>query len=180
MGSFFMMKGGIDSTTLGYVLTAQNVGGFLGSILMGRLSDKVGTRKSSYIGGVLLFSAPFFFLAVSTGNLIVIFAVAFIVGAFMNAQVTAVLRIIMELSPPEIGGAMFATYASVANAGTQVLGSLTISYLTSIFGMEVAMVSVAAYGVVGMLALPFMKLYTPPNKVEVTDGVKPQVSPKLS
>ena len=172
-GSFFMMQGGIDSTTLGYVLTIQNVGAFFGSISMGRVSDKIGTKKASYAGGVLLFISAFFFLAITPGNVMMVFAVAFIVGAFMNAQVTAILRIIMELSPPEIGGSMFATYASICNAGSAVLGSLTIAYLTPILGMEVAMVSVAAYVIVGMLALPFMKLYVPENKVEGYVEAKP-------
>jgi predicted MFS family arabinose efflux permease len=170
-GSFYMMKGGIDSTMLGYVLTVQNIGAFFGCIAMGRLSDKTGTKKASYIGNALLFASCFLFLTIAPGNTTWLFAVAFTIGALQNAMITALLRVIMELSPPEIGGAMFATYASICNAGSAILGAQLIAYSTSIFGMTNAMVSVAPFVFVASLALPYMKLYVPEKEVEV--GAKP-------
>jgi len=170
-GSFYMMKGGIDPTTLGYVLTVQNIGAFFGCIVMGRLSDRTGTKKASIIGNVLLFASCFLFLTITPGNTMWLYAVAFSIGALQNAMITALLRVIMELSPPEIGGAMFATYASVANAGSAVLGAQLIAFFTSAVGMTYAMVSVAPFVLVASLALPFMKLYEPEKEVEV--GAKP-------
>jgi hypothetical protein len=74
---------------------------------------------------------------------------------------TSMLRMYMELSPPEIGGSIFATYASIANAGMVVLGGLTVSFFTPIVGQALSMVSVVPYVIVASLMLPFMKLYEP-------------------
>jgi len=167
LGSYFMMRGKIDSTMLGYILTIYNVAVFLGSIGIGRISDKIGTRKASYIGNAMLVIALFLFSLIMPGNLVLLFTIAFLIGVSVGAQNTPMLRMIMELSPPEIGGAMFATYASIANAGAAVLGSLTISYFTSIIGMEYVMVSVVPYVIVASLLLPFMKLYEPKSSAQI-------------
>ena len=159
--SYFVAQGRIDQTTLGITLSILNIGMFIGSFVAGVLSDRIGTKKALIVGNILAIIACGLLATIAPGNLSYLFTVAFLVGAFQGAQMTSMLRMYMELSPPEIGGALFATYASIANAGMVLVGGLTISFFTPIVGQAYSMISVVPYVIVASMMLPFMKLYEP-------------------
>ena len=77
---------------------------------------------------------------------------------------TAMLRMYMELSPPEIGGSMFALYSSVSNAGISVLASLTFYFVAPRLGNASGVLSVIPYVAVAALMISFMTLYKPAKK----------------
>jgi hypothetical protein len=77
---------------------------------------------------------------------------------------TAMLRMYMELSPPEIGGSMFALYSSVSNAGISVLASLTFYFVAPRLGNASGVLSAIPYVAVATLMISFMTLYKPAKK----------------
>jgi len=159
--SYFVAQAKIDQMTLGITLSILNSGMFIGSFVAGTFSDRIGTKKALIIGNVLVIIACGLLVTIVPGNLSWLYTAALLIGIFQGAQMTSMLRMYMELSPPEIGGSIFATYASIANAGMVVLGGLTVSFFTPIVGQALSMVSVVPYVIVASLMLPFMKLYEP-------------------
>jgi len=153
-----------DTTTLGIVLAVMSAGIFLGSLPMGIISDKVGTKKALLTGNVLAVVGCGLLATVGPNNVTWMLSAAFMTGAFQGAQMTAMLRMYMELSPPEIGGSMFAVYSSVSNAGISVLASLTFYFVAPKLGNASGVLSVIPYVAVATLMIPFMTLYKPAKK----------------
>ena len=153
-----------DTTTLGIALAIMSLGIFLGSLPMGIISDKVGTKKALLTGNVLAMIGCGLLATIGPGNLTWMLSIAFTAGAFQGAQMTAMLRMYMELSPPEIGGSMFALYSSMSNAGISVLASLTFYFAAPKLGNASGVLSVIPYVAVATLMIPFMTLYKPAKK----------------
>lgn len=128
---------------------------------MGKFSDIIGTRKANYIanmlavGGVSLFSFGF------SHSITWLFAFAIILGILTGPQNVAQLRLMMELSPPEIGATMFSIFASISNFSAGI-GLMLISFFTPLTDSFVAiLLALIPLTVVCNLILPFMKLYEP-------------------
>jgi predicted MFS family arabinose efflux permease len=153
-----------DTTTLGIALAVMSAGIFLGSLPMGIIPDKVGTKKALLTGNVLAVVGCGLLATVGPNNVTWMLSAAFMTGAFQGAQMTAMLRMYMELSPPEIGGSMFALYSSVSNAGISVLASLTFYFVAPRLGNASGVLSVIPYAAVATLMIPFMTLYKPAKK----------------
>ncbi len=153
-----------DTTTLGIALAIMSLGIFLGSLPMGIISDKVGTKKALLTGNVLAIIGCGLLATIGPGNVTWMLSTAFMAGAFQGAQMTAMLRMYMELSPPEIGGSMFALYSSMSNAGISVLASLTFYFAAPKLGNASGVLSVIPYVAVAILMIPFMTLYKPAKK----------------
>jgi MFS family permease len=142
----------------------MSAGIFLGSLPMGIISDKVGTKKALLTGNVLAVVGCGLLATIGPNNVTWMLSAAFITGAFQGAQMTAMLRMYMELSPPEIGGSMFTLYSSVSNAGISVLASLTFYFVAPRLGNASGVLSVIPYVAVATLMIPFMTLYKPAKK----------------
>jgi MFS family permease len=159
--SYFVAQAKIDQMTLGITLSILNSGMFIGSLAIGIFSDSFGTKKALIIGNILAIIACGLLATIVPGNLLWLYTAALLIGIFQGTQMASMQRMFMELSPPEIGGSMFATYASISNAGTAVLGGLTISFFVPIVGQALSMVSVVPYVIIASMMLPFMRLYEP-------------------
>jgi MFS-type transporter involved in bile tolerance (Atg22 family) len=159
--SYFKAQGQISDSTLGYALFLVNSGTFVGAIMLGTLSDKIGTKKALMIGNILVVAACGLLASMMPGNVEWLMVSVFLIGAFQGAQMASLLRMYMELSPSNVGGTMFAAYTSVSNAGMAVLGSITISLISPIVGAAYSMLSVIPYVIMGSLMLRMMKLYAP-------------------
>jgi SHS family lactate transporter-like MFS transporter len=161
LGPFLLEYLKIDTITMGWCISLMNLGTFLGCIIMGKFSDIIGTRKANYIAnalavcGVLLFSFGFLH------SISWLFAFAIILGILTGPQNVAQLRIMMELSPPEIGATMFAIFASISNFSAGI-GLMLISLFTPLTGPFIAiLLAMVPLTVLCNMILPFMKLYEP-------------------
>jgi MFS family permease len=157
--SYFKTQGQISDTQLGITLAIVNSGIFVGSLVFGFVSDKTGTRRALIFGNVLGVTACLLLASVMPEQVLWLMVSAFLIGVFQGAQMTSLLRMYMELSPAAIGGTMFATCTSIGNAGMALLGSLTISIVSSMVGAAYSMLSVIPYVLLASLIIPLMKLY---------------------
>jgi len=139
----------------------MNSGVFVGSLVFGLISDRIGTKRALIVGNLLVIVACLLFASIMPGQVVWLMISIFLIGAFQGAQMTSLLRMYMELSPTTIGGTMFATYTSIGNAGMAILGSLTISIVSSLVGAAHSMLSVIPYVILASLIIPLMKLYNP-------------------
>lgn len=159
--SYFKTQGQISESFLGYVLAIMNSGVFVGSLVFGLISDRIGTKRALIVGNLLVIVACLLFASIMPEQVVWLMISIFLIGAFQGAQMTSLLRMYMELSPTTIGGTMFATYTSIGNAGMAILGSLTISIVSSLVGAAHSMLSVIPYVILASLIIPLMKLYNP-------------------
>lgn len=157
--SYFKTQGQISDTQLGITLATVNSGIFVGSLVFGFVSDKTGTRRALIFGNVLGMASCLLLAFIMPEQVLWLMVSAFLIGACQGAQMTSLLRMYMELSPATIGGTMFATYTSIGNAGMALLGSLTISIVSSMVGAAYSMLSVIPYVLLASLIIPLMKLY---------------------
>jgi SHS family lactate transporter-like MFS transporter len=160
-GPFLLEYLNVDTVQMGWCISLMNLGTFLGCIIMGKFSDTIGTRKANYIanalaiGGVCLFSFGFM------QSISWLFAFAIILGILTGPQNVAQLRLMMELSPPEIGATMFSIFASISNFSAGI-GLMLISLFTSLTGSFIAILfATIPLTVLCNIILPFMKLYEP-------------------
>jgi len=96
---------GIDRAALGIVLSMELVGMALGSVLLGRLADRVG-RRSTILSCLAVMSVGMFGAATST-----------------NVEILAIWRVFTGLG---IGGMLAATNAAVAEASNRQYRPLTV------------------------------------------------------
>jgi benzoate transport len=96
---------GIDRAALGLVLSMELIGMSLGSIVLGRLADRIG-RRITILGCLLVMSAGMFGAATSSG-----------------VEILAGWRVFTGLG---IGGMLAATNAAVAEASNRANRSLTV------------------------------------------------------
>jgi MFS family permease len=157
--SYFKTQGQISDMLLGVTIALVNSGIFVGSLVFGFVSDKTGTRRALIFGNIFGVTACLLLASVMPEQILWLMVSAFLIGAFQGAQMTSLLRMYMELSPAAIGGTMFATYTSIGNAGMALLGSLTISIVSSMVGAAYSMLSVIPYVLLASLMIPLMKLY---------------------
>jgi len=160
-GPFLMRNIKLSTTELGIALATIQVGSFFGSLLFGKVSDKFGAKKTVYLIIPLFWFSLALWFILAPGMWWQILAVTAIYGFFYGGYNAPVLRIIMELSPPVLGGFMFATYASTANIGMGVVGNMTIGYFVPYLGMPTAALTLIPYTIVGALILYFMKVWEP-------------------
>ncbi len=161
-GPFLLRNVGISIADLGIAMAVMQIGNFVGCMIVGRASDKVGAKKTSYVMSILFWCGLAFWMTLTPGaSWAWILAVSAIYGLVSGGLTTPLLRIIMELSPPVLGGFMFATYASTANFGAGTIGALTIGYFAPMLGLPMAIYSLIPYTIVGCILLPFTRPWDP-------------------
>ncbi len=160
-GPFLLDYLKIDTVQMGWCVSLMNLGTFLGCIIMGKFSDIIGTRKANYIANMLAVGGVFLFSFGFLQSITWLFAFAIILGVLTGPQNVAQLRLMMELSPPEIGATMFSIFASISNFSAGI-GLMLISFITPLTDSFVAiLLALIPLTVVCNLILPFMKLYEP-------------------
>jgi len=160
-GPFLMRNVGLDTNEVGIVISIAWLGCFFGSIVFGKISDKFGAKKTIYLICPLFWLSVTLWFTLTTSTWWWILAATLIYGFFYGGYNAPALRIIMELSPPALGGFMFATYASIANLGMMVVGNMTIGYVVPYLGMPTSTLVLIPYTIVGILIVHFMKIWKP-------------------
>jgi MFS family permease len=163
-GPFLMRDIGLTTDELGIAMAVIQIGSFFGSMLFGKASDKFGAKKTVYLISPLFWVSVALWFTLAPGMWWWILAVAAIYGFFYGGYNSPALRVIMELSPPALGGFMFATYCSTANIGMAVVGNMTLGYFVPYLGMPTAALTLIPYTILGALILRFMKVWEPKVK----------------
>jgi len=141
----FAEKGlvGLTKTQLGIGYALAMVGSFIGAMVAGWASDKIGAKKTFVIAAILFWCGILAFLPLGPGTgLGYSMAVIFIFGINIGAFMTPTNRISMELSTtamddkPGIEGFMFSTFSSISNFGTAVLGGMAIAFGSSVLKLK--------------------------------------------
>ena len=159
---FMLRNVGISVADLGIVMAAVQIGNFIGCMVVGRASDAFGAKKIGYGISVVFWCGLALWMTLSSGaSWTWILAVSAVYGFVSGGLTVPMLRIIMELSPPTLGGFMFATYASAANFGAATVGALTIGHFVPMLGLPMAIFTLIPYTIVGCILLPFTEPWAP-------------------
>jgi len=134
---------GLEKTQLGIAYALAMVGTFIGAMISGWVSDRIGARKTFIITAVMFWAGVLLFIPLNSEtsysySLVAIELFGINIGAFM----TPTNRISMELSEtvvrdkPGIEGFMFSTFSSISNFGTAVVGGMVVALGSDILNLK--------------------------------------------
>jgi len=121
-----------------------------GSLLGGKLVDKVGQKRSVWAAMIVSIIAVLLFLVVPNGLVAVVVVILF--GIAFGYYETVYFAISMEKTDPRIAASMFSILMAVANVGTGIGLALSGSLVDSI-GYPLTFVAIA---LLNILALPLI------------------------
>jgi MFS family permease len=165
IGPFLLRNIEFSLADYGIAMMLMQIGSFVGSLIVGKFSDKYGAKKIIYIISILYWCAiiPWLFLSSGSSLGLVLF-ITLIFGFVYGGMMVSVMRIAMELSPRAIGGFAFATFASACNFGMVFVGSLMIGAFEPLLGLPVAFFVLIPFTIVGVILLRFIKPWKPESK----------------
>ena len=149
---FLTEKFQIDISTAGYIATVLGLGTVLGGLIGGRITDRIGQKRSlqiaiiSTIIGVGLL--PFIFTPWMAWLLVFIFGFSF------GYYETVYFAISMNITDGRIAATMFSILMAVANIGTGI-GLGVTGFLSDMVGFMITFFILAALNI---LALPLIKI----------------------
>ena len=159
---FLMRSHGIEGLELGWILAiGGGGGGFVGTLLGGRLADGLGTKDRRWylwlpaIAGVLaLLVSPVYLLSDTTWLVI---GLVFVVSVLINTYLGPCLAICHGLVPPAMRAMSSAVLFFILNLIGLGMGPLTAGFLSDVFteqygddGLRYAMVVVAGISALGI------------------------------
>lgn len=124
-----------------------------GSFYYGRVTDRLGPKRSLMIAGVL-------WLVVLGGLLLVQSLTMFVIagllgGVALGAVWTSSRPLLISLSPKREVGQFFG-FSELADKFSGVLGPIVYGYLANAYSDQAAIASLAAFFIIGMVALRFV------------------------
>ena len=124
--NFYFISLGYGSETIGVLQALPRVGGFLTSVPVGLLADRIGTRRVTILstGGVLVT----YLLVVLYPNLWMLGLSRFLLGLFYGAGQIAAAPLLISLSARAFETHVFA-YLNVVSMGATSIGSVIGGYL---------------------------------------------------
>ncbi|MCP4761035.1 MAG: MFS transporter [archaeon] len=132
--------------------------GIGGSILAGKLLDKMGPKKGILITLILFWMStiPWMFVN-SESHIFVIYGVTAVIGLFDAMVFVCSSRTAMKLSNPELGGFMYSTFMSFHNLGGNI-GLVTITAIAEALSLPYPFAWYLAipYTIFAILLLPRM------------------------
>lgn len=135
---------------LGFYTMYWGLGVVAGSLLGGKLVDKVGQKRSVWAAMIVSIIAVLLFLVVPNGLIAVVVVILF--GIAFGYYETVYFAISMEKTDPRIAASMFSILMAVANVGTGIGLALSGSLVDSI-GYPLTFVAIA---LLNILALPLI------------------------
>lgn len=151
---------------IGLIMSASGIGGFLGMIMMGRLSDGVGRKPSIILSGLLCCLAGVAIIAMPTGTSLLGFCILFFFWAMFGGGTFPLYlgTLPTESVPPEFAG----TAVGVPTAVGELIGAAIMptiaGALADKFGLYAPMWMAAIAGLVIML-VSMAYVETAPRKV---------------
>jgi len=148
---FLTEKFQIDIATAGYIATVLGLGTVLGGLLGGRITDRIGQKRSLQIAIISTI--------IGVGVLPLIFTswmawlLVFIFGFSFGYYETVYFAISMNITDGRIAATMFSILMAVANIGTGIGLGLT-GFLSDWIGFSATFFLLAA---INILALPLIK-----------------------
>ncbi len=161
---------GVVGLNLGLVYAVGMLGSFVGALMIGKISDKVGAKKTFIITGITFWIGVALWIPLQPGiSMIYIFIIALIYGINIGGFMASTNRIAMELSDtaftksgePGIEGFMFSSFSAIQNFGTQGLGPLIVGFLSIFIGLPYAFFALIPFTLVAALLLKFVKPWDP-------------------
>lgn len=140
---------GISSTTAANVLAVTGASGLIGSIVIGGMADRIGSKRANTISFILIVAA-FFWLVTSTEVwMFYLFAAVFGLGAGGSAPMES--TIVAELFGMKSHGSIFGVVSGGFTFGG-ALGPLLTGYFFDIYGnYRLAFLICAAVGTIGFV-----------------------------
>ncbi|MCJ7694681.1 MAG: MFS transporter [Anaerolineaceae bacterium] len=109
---------GLGPKQLGFYTMYWGIGVVVGSLLGGKLVDKLGQKRSVFIAMIASFISILLFLVIP--NTIIAIAIVVLFGFGFGYYETVYLALSMEKSDPRIAASMFSIFMAVANVGTGI------------------------------------------------------------
>lgn len=150
----------ISLSTAGFVATVLGIGIVLGGLLGGRITSKIGQRKS--VQFAMLLSTVAISLLAAITNTQMAWVLVLVFGFAFGFYETVYFAIAMHVTDERIAATMFSILMAVANIGTGVGLALT-GGLSELLGYRLTFIILACLNV---LAFPLLKLiFKDPLKV---------------
>jgi MFS family permease len=145
---------GLDSTGYGLLLTGQAVGGLLGSVLVTRLTGRLGS--GTIIVPIVLVAAGCLAATGTTSDPLTVGALLVLVGAAITVWNVVTVSLRQAIVPDHLVGRVAGAYRMVA-FGTMPLGALAGGALARTFGLRAPfLIGAATLVVAALLALPLV------------------------
>ncbi len=129
---------GVSPATLGIVLGAGAIGGVLGSLVTGRIVDRIGVG-AAFAAGCVLFTAPMLLIPLASGPPPAVLGVLFLAefGAGFGVMVLDISAgaILVAAVPETLRARMFGAYQLV-NYGVRPIGALGGGVLGAAIGLQ--------------------------------------------
>ncbi len=155
---FLVEKFTIDYTTAGLITTILGLGIVLGSLVGGRITDKIGQKRSVQIALVVsMISIGLLALIV---NPWMAWVLVFLFGTAFGFYETVFFAISMRITDGRIAATMFSILMAVANIGTGI-GLAVTGILSDTIGFGLTFLVLA---VLNVSVLPFIKMIFVPSK----------------
>ena len=156
----------ISYATAGFITTTLGLGTVLGSLFGGRITDKIGQKRSVQIAMVISMVAVALLAAVISPWMAWI--LVFVFGAAFGFYETVFMAISMNLTDGRIAATMFSILMAVANIGTGIGLALT-GVLADTIGYNFTFLLLA---VLNVLVLPFINIiFKSPKECKVSNEI---------
>ena len=158
---------GLSVEELSFFTIAYYSAGIPGSIMAGKLSDKLGHKRTIYISLMLFWVMLTPWILITSGTpLPIILLATFIIGAFDSMVFVCSARTAMALTNPELGGFMYSTYMSFHNFGGAI-GFFVIGRFYPFFGYPIAWFFAIPFSILAVMLLPKIKIA---NNIKTSEG----------
>jgi len=108
---------------VGLCISLFYAGSIFSPFIAGKMSDSIGSLKTTCIFSVLWAVAMVLMLTIRPGAILWPTVYSLLVGGAWGALITILLRIAMDISHPEFAGLMFAVFTSLMNFGALWIGA---------------------------------------------------------
>ena len=108
---------------VGMCISLFYAGSVLSSFIAGKISDLIGSLKTTCAFSVIWAVAMVLMLTITPGAILWPTVYSLFVGGAWGALITILLRIAMDISHPEFAGLMFAVFTSIMNFGALWIGA---------------------------------------------------------
>ncbi|MBD3361778.1 MFS transporter [Candidatus Woesearchaeota archaeon] len=125
----------------------------LGSFLFGRITDKIGPKRTLVLSGFLWIITVLLLYHVS--SLTSFFIAGILGGVALGSVWTAMRPLLVQLSPKKHVGQFFG-FTELTNKFSGVLGPIVFGYLASHFNYQYAIISLFVFFLLGLIILWFV------------------------
>lgn len=157
---FLQAEFGISIMAAGFFTTIWGIGVVLGGITGGRVTDRLGKRRSVEVAMLVTFISILALAFTSSLNLAWLLVALF--GLAFGYYETVYFAISMEKSDPRIAASMFAILMAVANVGTGI-GLPLSGILSDVVGFRFTFAIIA---ILNVLILPLLPAVFRPDKAQ--------------